>query len=392
MRATIVQAAATPNTVTNQRVFTITKAATLRNMTIRHGNFSSTADGSAIRAAYGILTVDGCLIVSNNTAGSDYRSGTIHIPNDAGSGLVLINSEVRDNTATSGTAGVFSYRYPMMISNCVIAGNQSVGPGGGISADATGNAPVELYDTTIVSNYSATSGGGASLQGGLNMQRCTVAYNTAGQDGGGLSLGWDVPSRTVIVANVTICQNRALGNAGGGVVVYFYAGTNLTACFDNCTICSNSAAGEGGGIFASYGICALRSTVVAGNTASAGQGQDCDRYMGAFTDRHALVGDNTSVSAQLLAGATNANGSYVGTAAGPIDPRLGALADNGGPTHTCALRSDSPAVNGGLNALGLTTDQRGAPYARVVGVAADIGAFEFGAGPAGPKGTLILLR
>ena len=40
------------------------------------------------------------------------------------------------------------------------------------------------------------------------------------------------------------------------------------------------------------------------------------------------------------------------------DPKLGPLADNGGPTLTHALRFDSPAVDSGKSG-GLSTDQRG---------------------------------
>jgi hypothetical protein len=42
------------------------------------------------------------------------------------------------------------------------------------------------------------------------------------------------------------------------------------------------------------------------------------------------------------------------------DPKLGPLADLGGPTPTHALRFDSPAIDAG-NSGGLTTDQRGFP-------------------------------
>ena len=63
------------------------------------------------------------------------------------------------------------------------------------------------------------------------------------------------------------------------------------------------------------------------------------------------------------------------------NPRLDRLRDNGGPTATHALLPDSPAIdagdpNGCRDALGalLTADQRG--FARPVGSACDIGAFE----------------
>ena len=55
------------------------------------------------------------------------------------------------------------------------------------------------------------------------------------------------------------------------------------------------------------------------------------------------------------------------------DPKLGALANNGGPTLTHALLAGSPAINKG-NSFGVTTDQRS--VARPQGAAPDIGAFE----------------
>ena len=63
----------------------------------------------------------------------------------------------------------------------------------------------------------------------------------------------------------------------------------------------------------------------------------------------------------------------IGTPAAPIDPLLGPLADNGGPTLTHALQTGSPAIDRGDPAAP-PQDQRG--YGRV-GVP-DVGAFEFG--------------
>ena len=40
-------------------------------------------------------------------------------------------------------------------------------------------------------------------------------------------------------------------------------------------------------------------------------------------------------------------GDQVGTGGSPIDPLLGALADNGGPTMTHALLDGSPAIDTG---------------------------------------------
>src|SRR6201999_3463939 len=60
------------------------------------------------------------------------------------------------------------------------------------------------------------------------------------------------------------------------------------------------------------------------------------------------------------------------------DPKLGPLANNGGPTRTRALLPGSPAINAGDNdaASSFTTDQRGPGFPRVIGPAVDIGSFE----------------
>ena len=59
-----------------------------------------------------------------------------------------------------------------------------------------------------------------------------------------------------------------------------------------------------------------------------------------------------------------------------IDPQLLPLADNGGPTQTHALASDSPAIDLGNDVAGEAWDQRGPGFPRVIGARADIGAFE----------------
>jgi hypothetical protein len=60
----------------------------------------------------------------------------------------------------------------------------------------------------------------------------------------------------------------------------------------------------------------------------------------------------------------------VGTSANPLDPLLGPLQDNGGPTFTMALLLGSPALNAGdPDQLG-TADQRGVVRSRGVNIGA----------------------
>ena len=67
------------------------------------------------------------------------------------------------------------------------------------------------------------------------------------------------------------------------------------------------------------------------------------------------------------------NHDLVGTGANPTNANLGSLQNNGGPTDTEALGSNSPAINAGNDATAPSRDQRG--YIRPD--TSDIGAFEF---------------
>jgi hypothetical protein len=58
-----------------------------------------------------------------------------------------------------------------------------------------------------------------------------------------------------------------------------------------------------------------------------------------------------------------------------IDPLLGPLANNGGPTATCALLPGSPAIDAVKDNSYPATDQRG--FRRPFGPAGDIGAVEY---------------
>ena len=140
-------------------------------------------------------------------------------------------------------------------------------------------------------------------------------------------------------------------------------GLNLTSS----TISANTSTGQthssGGGIFnTDNGTVRLANTIVAGNTAP--NIPDCNEFI---SQGHNLTGTSDGCSFIPTPGdLTN------------VDPLLGPLQDNGGPTLTHALLSDSPAIGAGscedADGNPVTTDQRG--IARPQGAACDIGAFE----------------
>jgi hypothetical protein len=137
------------------------------------------------------------------------------------------------------------------------------------------------------------------------------------------------------------------------------------------TFSGNSAKFGGGGVYndsrSSLSTLTIRNTLLAGNTAQIGD-PDVDVVGAVESLGHNLIGDGSG-------GSGYAATDLVGTSANPIDPKLGPLQDNGGPTQTMALLPGSPAISAG----GLTDsewDQRGPGFARSVNGMTDIGAYE----------------
>ncbi len=105
----------------------------------------------------------------------------------------------------------------------------------------------------------------------------------------------------------------------------------------NCTSSGNSAtSGSGGGIGQSwYGTVTLGNTIVAGNTATA-SGPD---VFGAMVSQgYNLIGETDGSTGSVAFDLTD-------TVASPLDPHLGPLANNGGPTMTMALLPGSVNSN-----------------------------------------------
>src|SRR5262249_27247495 len=212
---------------------------------------------------------------------------------------------------------------------------------------------VTVTDCTIAHNSAGTNGGGFFNFGNLTIINSTISDNSAGT-GGGL----EVDAGTVTITNCTIADNSAGGNGGG-----LFVSTNPSVTIKNSTIANNSATNGAGGVV-NAGNVTLSSTIVAGNT-----GGDWEGFHAMSSSSNNLIGNGGD------SGLGNGiNGNIVGTSQNPIDPLLGPLANNGGPTQTMALLPGSPAIDAAgttlpinpLTQLQLTTDQRGAGFSRFV--------------------------
>jgi hypothetical protein len=280
--------------------------------------------------------------------GTGLAAGGGGIRNEVGPTLTLTGVVVADSTSGSEGGGLFN-RGPetLILIDSTVSGNTA--PNGGGIANIHGGT-THIIGSTISGNTALDSGGGLLNRTGGNttLTNSTVSGNTAGGDGGGImNFG-----TSVALLNVTITDNHAGGiDTGGGGVANSFGGP-LT----------------------------LASTLIAGNTGLAGTGPDC---AGELTSQgHNLVGD---ASGCAITGVTT--GNVTG-----IDPLLGPLTDNGGPTFTHALLATSPAIDAGDAAACPAGDQRGALRPQdgngSGGAICDIGAYEAGEAP----GTTIPLQ
>ena len=180
--------------------------------------------------------------------------------------------------------------------------------------------------------------------------------------------------------NITVANNNTSVICGGGIVANVFSpfsANNATQIkIANSTITRNSAGcGTALGVDAYAGsttgqgpvnaLVTVESSILGRQSLSSSNGVVYFSDPSKLTLIKTLVEDGGGSAAAQC----NTNGNLCNT-----NPLLDVLALNGGPTPTMRLLPGSPALNVGSNPASLTTDQRGA--ARVVGAAADMGAFE----------------
>jgi len=331
--------------------------------------------GGGIYNESGTMTMTNCIVSGN-------RSG------DAGTGSPV-------NFAHGGDgAGIFSQGGAATMINVSITGNTGGnstgssglgGLGGGFYIAAPGTVSM---DKSVVSNNMAGDGtgnigspgyaGGIFTEGLLTITNSTISGNVSKSFGGGIM---NRPLAVLRLRNSTLSGNSALDGAAINNDI------NGLLYLTNCTITNNSSQGQGAVQINSQTV-EVRNTIIAGNG-----GKD---ITGAFISRgNNLIGAQCVIGISNCSGFTNGvNGDQVGTQEAPLDPRLGPLANNGGPTQTHALLPGSLALDAGNNCVldnscspavgqSLTTDQRGAGFGRAADSAdadatatVDIGAFE----------------
>jgi hypothetical protein len=342
-------------------------------------------NGSGTLALYDLTVSDGDLTNATGLA----KGGCVYSKGD----VFLYETAVRNCSAktTSGNArgaGIYTTGdliavYATIESNTVASGSSGVPAGGGAFS---AGALVSIYSTIQSNTAKGPSGqkvgvaGGAFVGGNLLLASSTISSNSAARNAGGL----DVFSTSPLTRSTQITESTISGNSAGYLAGGMYTNTHQIT-IGNSTVAFNSAGSKvrqygsasfGAGVTASalYGSLSIdmTSTLISNNTVKTKEFDLSTPYSGTG----AAVTFNSAPAANLVRLAETSTHALL--PADTIDscPLLGPLRANGGPTPTHALLSTSLAIDTGLNPAMDDDDQRGAPYARVSGPSADIGAYE----------------
>lgn len=340
--------------------------------TISRGQIVLTVNVTISGAGAGQVTIDG-----------GGRDRIFHVRKGASvsvSGVTLTNGFIDGNGGAALVDGTLT------LTGSIVSASKALGDGAGIYSDGTldviastitGNTGPEgagltniggtlnVLASAISGNTSRGAGGGGIFnQGSMTISASTISGNTAAGPGGGLD---EQGTTADSIINSTIAGNVTSGSSGaqGGGIYDANSSSGLTGKFD--TIVANSAPVAANVYFNDLGAGGLQNTIVADPL---GRGNNCDNSVGEPTSLgHNLESDTNGAIAPPSCNFT-ATTDLKG-----VNPKLGKLANNGGPTETMALLSGSPAINHGTSVKGIATDQRGAH--RPVGGAPDIGAYEY---------------
>jgi hypothetical protein len=243
--------------------------------------------------------------------------------------------------------------------------NDSTHSGGAVRSFTSGKLTLERCTITGSSTEGDYAGGGAVFAFDVTLIQSTVSEcSTAGSfaSGGGI---WAFSS--VRLSQSTVSGNATVGNSSLGGGIYSQGDVNLT----QSTISGNSTAGDladGGGIWAQY-VDSIAQSTITGNHAT-----HPNAYGGGLYQYDSAIDFPGVITASIIAGNTAGgvgpdllsdpdaapivNYSLIGDVAGSgvtpqtgvgnlldVDPGLGPLADNGGPTPTHALLPGSPAID-----------------------------------------------
>jgi 6-phosphogluconolactonase (cycloisomerase 2 family) len=183
----------------------------LFNLTVTGGDLAGRGDGGGVRVDNGTLFLDDSVITNSRAS----KGGAI---SNIGGNVTVDRSTLSNNRAE---------------------GNSGFDQGGAINSVG---GTVTVRQSTIHDNYAQSTGGGISVSadtvgGSLSVESSTIAQNTAGDD---------------------------QGTSGDGGGIYIQTGVNATILAS--TVAYNSAGSQGGGVWVN-GTLTLERTIISNNSA-----------------------------------------------------------------------------------------------------------------------------
>lgn len=310
----------------------------LSNMQLINGDAD---DGGAIYAE-GDTSLNQVIFQDNH---ADYLGGAIVSIGQ----LDITDAQFLNNHAGFQGGAIYQYTDTATVSRTTFSENSSDGRAGAVYV-ASG-ATFDVSQSLFYANNAGSRGGAIFNEGIVTSTNATFSGNHAGSRGGAI-----FNTGTLSLLNNTLTLNTA-DQTGGGI-------SNDSAVNSSATV-------------------TMTNTIVAGNIGFLGNPDLGGDYV-TLTSFNNLIGD-IGAATGLTDGV---NGNIIGTLAAPIDPKLGILLDNGGPTKTHSLLFGSQAIDAGLNGSAPLVDQRGdvRPVdGDLSGTAtADIGAVEVQSPPPAP--------
>lgn len=332
--------------------------------------------------------------------------------NDSGIGSLRAAIETANGTPGAdairfAVSGSIILASPLMITDpqglTIDGAGQNVVVSGGSKVQVmqvNAGAVLNLKNLTVTKGNSVSAGGGLGNDGTVTITGCTFSGNQSQFFGGGLSNG---SSGIVTIIGSTFSGNRS--TAGGGLLNISGQVTIFESTFANNAEVSGANNPHGGGIANYLGSITLTNTTLAGNSSNAGGGL-WNEYGQVKIISSTVSGNKANTVGGLWNGGTvelvntivanNTGGDCRNTDYGKVipagvnlvrdgscdpsaltgNPKLGPLANNGGPTQTMALLPGSPALEAVTDGTcpPPATDQRG--VSRPQGRFCDIGAVE----------------
>jgi hypothetical protein len=331
------------------------------------------AGGAIYGIGLGGTTVVGCTF-NNNRAANGGALGAL------GASLTIVNSTLTNNAATGmganyidmmgeqagqgGNGGAIvmdGQGRELTICGATVTGNTGGAFGGALFRTGYQGEPTVIDRSTFADNSipdhddddMPSSGGGLYIQGtAVTMTNSTVSGNMARGTAGLWILGHGNQPATANLTNVTLADNKTWPQAdfttrgiGGGLVI----GDLTTGTILNCTISGNEAQFASG--IARVSMLTVRNTIISNLAENQYTPLNCTGTMYANPpgtgDSNLQWPNGLQDDMDCTPGITR------------VDPMLGGLADNGGPTMTVAPMPGSPALAAGSQCP--PTDQRGMP-------------------------------